>query len=91
MYLSTVFVNNKNLTLLSNCVILDSQTKALPMSLFQPSILKKYLSQQDTFVVQKAYKKYTKYFHNAAIQENIRNSKEEQFQEGFLRELFVDI
>ncbi|MDR2145838.1 MAG: N-6 DNA methylase, partial [Tannerella sp.] len=26
-----------------------------------------------------------------AIQENIRNSKEEQFQEGFLRELFVKI
>lgn len=61
------------------------------MSLFQPSVLKKYLSQQDTLVVQKAYKKYVKYFHNGAIQENIRNSKEEQFQEGFLRELFVDI
>ena len=61
------------------------------MSLFQPSVLKKYLSQQDDVLVQKAYKKYTKYFHNAAIQENIRNSKEEQFQEGFLRELFVDI
>ncbi len=50
------------------------------MSLFQPSVLKKYLSQQDSALVQKAYKKYTKYFHNAAIQENIRNSKEEQFQ-----------
>jgi len=61
------------------------------MSLFQPSVLKKYLSQQDTALVQKAYKKYAKYFHNGAIQENIRNSKEEQFQEGFLRELFVDI
>ncbi|WP_367769118.1 TaqI-like C-terminal specificity domain-containing protein [Flavobacterium sp. WC2421] len=61
------------------------------MSLFQPSVLKKYLSQQDTALVQKAYKKYTRYFHNAVIQENIRNSKEEQFQEGFLRELFVDI
>jgi len=61
------------------------------MSLFQPSVLKKYLSQQDNEIVAKAYKKYAKYFHNAAIQENIRNSKEEQFQEGFLRELFVDI
>ncbi|HLF52913.1 Eco57I restriction-modification methylase domain-containing protein [Flavobacterium sp.] len=61
------------------------------MSLFQPSVLKKYLSQQDTDQVQKAYKKYSKYFHNTVIQENIRNSKEEQFQEGFLRELFVDI
>ncbi len=61
------------------------------MSLFQPSVLKKYLQQQDTATVQKAYKKYTKYFHNTTIQANIRNSKEEQFQEGFLRELFVDI
>lgn len=61
------------------------------MSLFQSSVLKKYLSQQDTASVQKAYKKYTKYFHNISIQQNIRNSKEEQFQEGFLRELFVEI
>lgn len=91
MFLSTVFGNNKILILLSNWVILDSQTKALPMSLFQPSVLKKYLSQQDSAVGQKSYEKYAKYFHNAAIQENIRNSIEEQFQEGFLRELFVDI
>jgi hypothetical protein len=34
---------------------------------------------------------YADYFHNPAIQENIRNSKEEQFQEGFLHELFVKI
>lgn len=61
------------------------------MSLFQQSVLKKYLSQQDSDQVQKAYRKYSKYFHNPTIQENIRNSKEEQFQEGFLRELFVDI
>ena len=31
------------------------------------------------------------YFLNPAIQENIRASKEEQFQEGFLRELFVKV
>jgi type I restriction-modification system DNA methylase subunit len=61
------------------------------MPLFQQSVLKKFLSQQDKNLVDKAYKKYSKYFHNIAIQENIRNSKEEQFQEGFLRELFVDI
>jgi type I restriction-modification system DNA methylase subunit len=61
------------------------------MALFQTSVLNKYLSQQDTDKVQKAYKKYSKYFHNSAIQENIRNSKEEQFQEGFLRELFVEV
>ena len=61
------------------------------MALFQTSVLKTYLAQQDNSVVERAYKKYTKYFHNATIQENIKNSKEEQYQEGFLRDLFVKI
>lgn len=61
------------------------------MPLFQQSVLKKFLSQQDKNLVEKAYKKFSKYFHNPTIQENIRNSKEEQFQEGFLRELFVEV
>ncbi|MEX2588593.1 MAG: transposase, partial [Chitinophagales bacterium] len=38
-----------------------------------------------------AYEKFIAYFHDSARQQNIRNSKEEQFQEGFLRELFVKI
>ncbi|MDR2861553.1 MAG: hypothetical protein LBV07_03270, partial [Syntrophobacterales bacterium] len=37
------------------------------------------------------YSQFAAYFHNPDIQENIRNSKEEQSQEGFLRELFVKI
>lgn len=61
------------------------------MPLFQSSVLKKYINQQDKEVVAKAFKKYSKYFHNPTVQQNIRNSKEEQFQEGFLRDLFVDI
>ena len=61
------------------------------MALFQNSVLKKYLKQQDSDVVAKAYKKFAKYFHNPTIQQNIRESKEEQFQEGFLRELFVNV
>lgn len=61
------------------------------MPLFQASVLKKYITQLDKPTVQKAYKKYCKFFHDAKTQENIRNSKEEQFQEGFLRELFVDV
>lgn len=48
------------------------------MALFQTSVVKTYLAQQDTSVVERAYKKYTMYFHNATIQENIKNSKEEQ-------------
>lgn len=61
------------------------------MALYQASVLKKYLKQQDQEALQKAYKKYAKYFLNPTIQENIRSSKEEQFQATFLSELFVNI
>ena len=33
------------------------------------------------------YRQYLAYFHNPEIQENIRNIKEEEFQEGFLTQL----
>lgn len=61
------------------------------MPLFQTSVLKTYLTQQDSNVVERGYKKYIKYFHNLTIQENIKNSKEEQFQATFLIELFVNV
>jgi hypothetical protein len=61
------------------------------MALFQTSVLKTYLAQQDNLVVERAYKKYIKYFHNPIIQENIKNSNEEQYQAKFLDELFVNI
>lgn len=61
------------------------------MSLFQKSVLNKYLKAQDQQSVDEAYSKFVDYFHNATRQQNIRDSKEEQFQEGFLRELFVKI
>ncbi|NOQ24190.1 MAG: N-6 DNA methylase [Bacteroidales bacterium] len=61
------------------------------MSLFQKSVEKNYIKLQDIKEVEKAFKRYQKYFHNPTIQQNIRESKEEQFQEGFLRELFVNV
>ncbi len=61
------------------------------MSLYQVSVLKQYLSLQDPDVVAKAYKKYSAYFLNPTIQENIRNSKEEEYQGIFLTELFGTI
>ena len=61
------------------------------MALFQISVLKKHLKLQDEDKVNKAYKKYTKYFLNPAIQQNIRSSKEEEYQGIFLTELFVNI
>src|SRR5690554_441214 len=61
------------------------------MAIFQSSVLKKYLKQLDTETVAKLYKKYTKYFHDPVIQQNIRESKEEQYQAKFLDELFVNV
>jgi len=61
------------------------------MSLFQQSVLKTYLKQENSEVMTQSYKKFVDYFHNPAIQENIRISKEEQFQQKFLIELFVNI
>lgn len=56
------------------------------MAIFQSSVLKKYLKQLNEDAVAKAYKKYTKYFHDTTIQQNIRESKEEQYQAKFLDE-----
>ena len=59
--------------------------------LFQKNIIKKYISSLDEEDVQNAWNCFKKYFQNPDIQQNIRQSKEEQFQEGFLRELFVKV
>ena len=61
------------------------------MSLFQKSVEQKYLKQLDNKLIAAKYDEFKLYFGNPEIQENIRNSKEEQFQEGFFRELFVKI
>ena len=61
------------------------------MPLYQNSVLKKYLKQQDSKAVVKAFKKFTKYFRDPKIQENIRSSKEEEYQGVFLTELFSKI
>ena len=61
------------------------------MSLFQKSVEKKYLNELDSALIDKKFAEFKAYFGNPERQENIRNSKEEQFQEGFLRELFVKI
>ena len=59
--------------------------------LFQKTILKKYLGLIDEEVVNAAWKQFQAYFLDVQIQANIQQSKEEQFQEGFLRELFVKV
>ena len=59
--------------------------------LFQNNIVKKYLAMLHAEETNGAWAKYRQYFLNKEIQQNIQQSKEEQFQEGFLRELFVKI
>ena len=61
------------------------------MALFQTTIIKKYTQGLNTKTVDDAYSLFKNYFLNPTIQENIREAKEEQFQEGFLRELFGNI
>ena len=61
------------------------------MALFQKSVENKYLNDLNSELIDKKYLDFQNYFGNPEIQENIRNSKEEQFQEGFLRELFVSV
>jgi type I restriction-modification system DNA methylase subunit len=61
------------------------------MSLFQKSVEKKYLNELNATLIDEKFTLFQNYFGNPEIQENIRNAKEEQFQEGFLRELFVTI
>lgn len=61
------------------------------MNIFQRNILNKYIESLDASTIEKRYKRFSDYFLNPEIQNNIRQSKEEQFQEGFLRELFVNV
>lgn len=71
--------------------LIKKRESYIQMGLFQKSVEKKYLKELDQVLIEVKYKEFQDYFGNSAIQENIRNSKEEQFQEGFLRELFVRI
>ena len=61
------------------------------MSIFQNTVVNKYLKNQNEQVLSEKWTIYKAHFLNPTIQENIRNAKEEQYQEGFLRDLFVDV
>ena len=61
------------------------------MPLFQSTVVQKYLKAQDETLINEKWEAFKAHFHNPTIQENVRNAKEEQYQEGFLRDLFVNI
>ena len=61
------------------------------MSLFQSIVIEKYVRELDQTELNSAWQAYSDYFLDLGIQDNIRISKEEQYQEGFLRDLFVKV
>ncbi len=61
------------------------------MPLFQQAVIRKYIAYVPKQTADAAWLIFQQHFHNTAIQQNIRNAKEEQYQEGFLRELFVAV
>lgn len=61
------------------------------MSLFQNTVVKKYTNAFNKLVLDEKWQLFTTIFHNAAKQQNIRNSKEEQYQAIFLNDLFVQV
>ena len=56
--------------------------------MFQKKIIDKYLSKIEKDVLSKKYEQYRSIFASEEKQANIRESKEEQYQEGFIRDLF---
>ena len=70
---------------------LPPQIAPYAMQIFQRNILNKYIKGLDNTLIDERYKTFSRFFLDPERQANILNSKEEQFQEGFLRELFVKI
>ncbi|MEA2041825.1 MAG: DNA methyltransferase [Bacteroidota bacterium] len=60
------------------------------MQIFQKSVIKKHLNNLDTEKVNKAFETFNNVYSPEKIQE-IKNLKEEEYQDGFLRDLFVQV
>ncbi|WP_051929404.1 TaqI-like C-terminal specificity domain-containing protein [Flavobacterium sp. 83] len=61
------------------------------MPLFQNSVVTKQLQSQDKIKLVAQWNVFKEHFHNPTIQDNIRSSKEEQYQGEFLIDLFVNV
>ena len=62
--------------------------KIYRMSIFQKSVLNKFLKGQDESKVEAAFEKLKLY---RSKKEQIKGFNEEVFQDGFLKEIFVDV
>jgi hypothetical protein len=61
------------------------------MSIFQISVLNKYLKNLDEEKLKKARQQFDEFYGDKLRLLNIMRLKEENYQEGFLREIFVDV
>lgn len=64
------------------------------MGIFQKSVLKNFVREQtstNSEAIQNAYQKFVAYFGDVLVQQNLSKVKEEQYQEGFLKDLFVNV
>ena len=61
------------------------------MAIFQKSVLNKFIKSQDSSKIDTAYQKFSDIFLQADRQAEIRSMKEEEYQDGFLDDLFVNV
>ncbi|MCB9207592.1 MAG: N-6 DNA methylase [Ignavibacteriales bacterium] len=61
------------------------------MAIFQKSVVNKYLDNLDQDELSKAFGKFKQFYGDSERIENIKLLKEENYQEGFLREIFVQV
>ena len=61
------------------------------MSIFQKSIINKHLKKLNSAEVNLAFQKFKEFYGNKKRLQNIMQLKEENYQEGFLREIFVQV
>jgi len=60
------------------------------MAIFQKSVINKHLNNLDKEQIEKAYLKFRRNYNPSKI-EQIKTLKEEEYQDGFLRDIFVDV
>jgi type I restriction-modification system DNA methylase subunit len=60
------------------------------MPLFQESIIKKFLSAIDDQIIEKAFREFKLVYSPEKIK-NIKTAKEEQYQEGFIKDIFGQV
>jgi len=61
------------------------------MALFQQSVLNKHIKTLDPIKVAKAFETFKGYFQKAERVAEIRGMKEEEYQDGFLDDLFINV